>query len=300
MEGTVARPGGVKHSLHILLKSLIDYAGLFPPAGLGMPEAVANYARYRIDSQHSWALGRFIVPAARLDEFERHFTPDRGTWHISALIGQNPGDDLARVSDFNQRHKYAAIVDCLEAKAATANEVSEFRKLIPEGMISYFEIPVSTDPVPLVRAIRQAHSRAKIRTGGLTEEMFPGAELIIRFLRACTAENVPFKATAGLHHPIRCTRALTYEKDSPVGTMHGFLNLFLASAFLLEGLQAQDLEALLNDDDPGHFDFSDSSVAWCGRKVTESRLLESRALAASFGSCSFEEPIADLRALKLL
>src|SRR5438477_108730 len=69
--------------------------------------------------------------------------------------------------------------------------------------------------------------RAKIRTGGVTPEAFPKSAEIVRFVRTCLAANVPFKATAGLHHPIRCFHPLTYDADSPQGTMHGFLNLFL-------------------------------------------------------------------------
>lgn len=299
MESTVARPEGVKHSLHILLKSLIDYAGLFPPSGLDMAKAVANYAGYR-QSPHCWALGRFIVPAARLQEFEQHFVPDRNPWHLSALIGTNAGDDLAHVAEFNARHPRAAIVDTLEVKATTPTEIVKLRRQTPEGLILYFEISVDDDPRPLAEAIHAAHSRAKIRTGGLTQEMFPAAVQIVRFLDACISANIAFKATAGLHHPMRCTKALTYEKDSPVGTMHGFLNVFLASAFLLDGLPAAELEALLVDDDPSNFQFGDSSITWRSHRVTQARLLESRALAASFGSCSFEEPIEDLRTLNLL
>jgi hypothetical protein len=299
MESIVARPEGVKHSLHILLKSLIDYAGLFPPSGLDMASAVSNYARYRA-SRHSWALGRFIVPAARLGEFEKHFVPDRTPWHLSALVGNNPEEDLAQVAEFNTRHHHTAVVDTLEAKAASSTEITNLRQLAPEGFIVYFEIPVEGDPRPLIESVEAARARAKIRTGGLTQEMFPNTSQILTFLTACISTNVAFKATAGLHHPLRCTRALTYEKDSPVGTMHGFLNVFLASAFLLDGLPSAELEALLSDGEASHFEFGDTSIAWQGHRVTQARLLESRALAASFGSCSFEEPIEDLHSLSLV
>lgn len=300
MEGTVAHPKGVKHSLHILLKSLIDYAGLFPPAGLDMERAVANYASYKFDSPYAWALGRFIVPAARLDEFEQHFEPNRAPWHISALIGQNATDDMARVVEFNQRHKFVAIIDTLEVKATTPEEIAAFHTHTPEGMITYFEIPVADDPKKLIAAIEHAHSRAKIRTGGLTQEMFPNAAEIVRFLEACVAGNVPFKATAGLHHPVRCVKPLTYEKDSPTGAMHGFLNVFLAAAAILQEVPRHELEMLLMDNDPANFQFDDASITWRSERISQAHLLESRALAASFGSCSFEEPIEDLRALKIL
>lgn len=299
METTGLRHGGVKHSLHILLKSLIDYAGLFPPSGLGMADAVANYDRYRV-SPNAWALGRFIVPAARLPEFEQHFVPNRTPWHLSALIGQNPTEDLARIHEFNARHQHAAVIDTLEAKAGDPSDVQALRRQVPDSIIVYFEVPTSEDPKPLIEAIGANHSRAKIRTGGLTQEMFPPAEQILRFLQACIDANVAFKATAGLHHPVRCVKPLTYEKDSPTGTMHGFLNVFLAAAFLLDGMPTADLQALFVEDNPSAFSLEESSITWRGHRLSQARLLESRALASSFGSCSFEEPMEDLLALNLL
>ncbi|HEX6880659.1 MAG TPA: hypothetical protein VF135_09870 [Terriglobales bacterium] len=299
MEVTGIRHGGVRHSLHILLKSLIDYAGLFPPSGLGMADAVANYSRYRI-SPDAWALGRFIVPAARLTEFEQFFVPGREPWHLSALIGQNATEDIARIVEFNSRHRQNAVVDTVEAKPAGRSEVESLRHQIPESIIVYFEVPIGEDPADLVNAVAAAHSRAKIRTGGLTQEMFPPENQILRFLQACIAASVPFKATAGLHHPLRCVRPLTYEKDSPTGTMHGFLNVFLAAAFLLDGMSVAELEQLLTESEGSKFVFEEGAVTWRGHRLSQSRLLESRALAASFGSCSFDEPMGDLRNLNLI
>lgn len=299
METVGVRHGGVKHSLHILLHSLIDYAGLFPPAGLKMADAVANYGRYK-NGPNAWALGRFVIPAARLQEFETHFVPDRELWHLSALIGQNPSEDFARVAEFNGRHKHSAVIDTLEAKASDATAIKELKSHVPESILVYFEIPSTGDPAELIAEIGAAHARAKVRTGGLTPEMFPSEQQVLRFLAACIAANIAFKATAGLHHPVRCLKPLTYEKDAPSGTMHGFLNVFLAAAFLLDGMAESELNKLLLDDDPANFAFEEGAIAWRGHCLTQARLLESRALAASFGSCSFEEPISDLVALNLL
>src|SRR5512135_342089 len=130
METVGVRHGGVKHSLHILLHSLIDYAGLFPPAGLKMADAVANYGRYK-NGPNAWALGRFVVPAARLDEFEKYFVPDRNMWHLSALIGQNAAEDLARVEEFNGRHRHSMVVDTLEAKVTDAAGIRELKSQVP-------------------------------------------------------------------------------------------------------------------------------------------------------------------------
>src|SRR5205809_4623216 len=56
-------------SLRALLSGLIDYAGLFPPAGLPLDQAIRNYARYRHESD-AWMLGRFVIPANRLAEVQ--------------------------------------------------------------------------------------------------------------------------------------------------------------------------------------------------------------------------------------
>jgi hypothetical protein len=285
--------------MHILLHSLIDYAGLFPPAGLKMADAVANYRTYK-NGGDAWALGRFIVPSTRLEEFESHFVPDREMWHLSALIGQSAAEDLVHVAEFNSRHRRSAIVDSLEAKVSSATAIQELKSLVPESMLIYFEIPGAGDPTELIEAIGTVHGRAKVRTGGLTPEMFPSEQQVLRFLSCCISANVAFKATAGLHHPVRCVKPLTYERDAPSGTMHGFLNVFLAVAFLLDGVLESDLHELLLDDDTSHFDFDEDAITWRGHRLTQSRLLQSRALAASFGSCSFEEPIGDMVALNLL
>jgi hypothetical protein len=50
------------------LNGLIDYAGLFPPAGLDMPTSARNYVSYR-SGRYAWVLGRLIIPVARLIEF---------------------------------------------------------------------------------------------------------------------------------------------------------------------------------------------------------------------------------------
>ena len=71
-----------------LLSSFVDYAGLFPPAGLSMGDAVAAYAADRT-GRDAWMLGRFVCPAARLDELAvaaaPRWTADDAPWRVSAL-----------------------------------------------------------------------------------------------------------------------------------------------------------------------------------------------------------------------
>ena len=52
---------------------------------------------------------------------------------------------------------------------------------------------------------------------------------VVRFIRRCIEADVRFKATAGLHHPLRAEFPLTYDAGAPVGAMFGYLNVFLAA-----------------------------------------------------------------------
>ncbi len=153
----------------------------------------------------------------------------------------------------------------------------------------------------LVDAVRAVRARAKVRTGGITTEAFPSARSVVRFMRACLDAVVPFKATAGLHHPVTGTYPLTYAPDSPRGTMFGFLNVFLAAAFLTMGMSDEDATRLLDDRDASAFVFGEDGVEWRGRRLDTAHLAATHErVFGSFGSCSFREPVDDLRSMALL
>ena len=293
--------------LHALLRDSIDYAGLFPPAGLGMSEAVANYASYRT-GPHAWALGRFVVPAGRLVELEQAtegLLPPSNGWRIAALLGPDATRELEAIGEFNCRHAAegagAAAVDVVEAKADSAEAAERLLARIPGYLQPYIEIPVSGDPAPLATAVGRAGGRLKVRTGGVTADAFPSATDLARFLRAAVQAGVPFKATAGLHHPLRAEYRLTYEPGSACGTMFGFLNLFLATAFVSAGMDDAAVERLLEERDRQALRFDAGGVEWRGRRIDLETLRRTRESGiVSFGSCSFTEPIADLQSLDLL
>lgn len=291
-------------SVHTLLHSLIDYAGLFPPAELGMTAAVASYASYRA-GEHCWALGRFVVPVARLGEFERAAEPclpaAGAPWKLAALAGPDLAADFATVAGFNRRHAGRATVDTIELKAATAGAVAAALEALEGRLDAYVELPIAQDPAPLIAELARAGGRAKVRTGGVTADAFPAPADLLRFLRRSVDAGVPFKATAGLHHPLRGSYRLTYAPDSGCATMFGFLNLFLTAAFLEHGMGWADALALLQETAPEAFRFEEEGVGWRAHRLDDAELRHSRrASAMAFGSCSFEEPIGDLRALGFL
>jgi hypothetical protein len=288
-----------------LLNGLIDYAGLFPPAGEDMRTAVHNYAEYLRGPDRA-ALGRFIVPLARLAEFEDaagHLLPREPTddpWRISVLIADDVRTAVDQMRDFNGRHESgarrgSAIIDVAELKAGTIEEIAIQHRDLPRNFTSYFEIPLSIDVEPLVAAIAEISSRAKMRTGGLTAEAFPSPESIVDFMIACHAHGVAFKATAGLHHPIRAEYRYTYEVDSPRGVMYGYLNVFVTAALIAAGESEDVAVAALEEANPSAFEFHDAYLQWRDKRITTEQFTAVRERSAiSFGSCSFTEPINEL------
>ena len=294
--------------MRVLLGGIVDYAGLFPPAGLGMVPAVENYEAYR-RSPDRWMLGRFIVPVPRLGEFEEaaaeHLErrPSGEPWRLSALAGDDTAGDLRAIGEFNCRHAAdgagAAVIDTVETRAASADRIAEVARGIPTWAAGFVELPLEPDPEPLVAALAAAGLRAKVRTGGITADAIPPAALVVRFLAACIRHGVAFKATAGLHHPLRAEYPLTYEPGAPRAVMHGYLNVFLAAALLRAGGTEDDARRILEEQDSAAFTADATGVAWRTRRFDSAQLAAARGLALSFGSCSFTEPVADLATLNL-
>ncbi|HEX9960712.1 MAG TPA: hypothetical protein VGB00_07265 [Pyrinomonadaceae bacterium] len=297
----------IRESVRALLAGIVDYAGLFPPSALSMPEAVINYATYK-NSNYNWMLGRFVVSVARLGEFAESakdfFTRgEQEAWKLSVLASENIYETVRRVEDFNAEYAPYAQCDALEIKADSVSLIQTCAEAVPPAFTNYLEIPIAgKDFGEMVVALAMTKQRAKLRTGGTTPEAFPRPDEITRFIRTCSAANVAFKATAGLHHPVRCQKSLTYEKDAPVGMMYGFLNVFLAAAFARQGFKPSLLNELLEDEWTESFIFDASGVWWRQEHFLSTaylKLLRERG-AISFGSCSFEEPIADLQDLEIL
>lgn len=297
------------NAARVLLEGLIDYAGLFPPASRDMAPAVRAYAEYRTGDD-SAILGRFILSASRLGEFAAAATPfldaSSGSWRLSAIVSANPAKARDAIHTFNRQHALAdgnalVVCDAIEMAVRSAEDISAALETFPESLDVYLEIPLQPDPTELITKLSNTRARAKIRTGGVVASAIPEAEDIIRFIRACSEHRVPFKATAGLHHALRGTYPLTYDANSPRGTMHGYLNIFLAAAFLAAGMDDVDLVQFLEETDPAALTVDDAGVRWRSFSITTDELGDTRQLFAhSFGSCSFVEPVSEAKELNLL
>lgn len=305
-------------SITTLVTSLFDYAGLFPPAGLDMQKTTENYARDRMGS-HAWMLGRIVCPASKLHKLSeaaailmpgtygtsgyREHADILDPWGITAVIDRPLDEALELIEAFDEHHAEEvhglARVDCLELRPDSPDAIDRALDEIPEDVMAFFEVPAAGDCRGYVAALAGNDAAAKIRCGGVTPEAFPTSEQVAAFVLACKNAAVPFKATAGLHHPIRAEQKLTYEPDSPRGVMHGFVNLFLAAAFVRAGKVSQEFVVdLLDEQDPSAFRFGEDSASWREHEIGSADIARAReTFALSIGSCSFGEPVQDLQKL---
>ncbi len=135
----------------------------------------------------------------------------------------------------------------------------------------------------------------KLRCGGAEAHLIPPVEEVAFVIAQCRDAGIPFKATAGLHHPVR---RMDHELLAKV---HGFLNLFGAAVLAhARRLDEATLTEVLEDEDPQAFVFEDRQFRWRDQTVPAPEIARARAeLARSFGSCSFDDPRDGLAELGL-
>jgi hypothetical protein len=284
-----------------LLAGAIDYAGLFPPANLDLTRALNEYLSIRALDER-WALGRFVVPAARLGELARalhqgRFLPD-GTVPIplAGVIGAAVLDDVRVIDRFNRECAGAVVVEAVEVRTPTPEAAQAALAAIPKNMPRYLEAPPGSSVLPgILDVIRADKAFAKLRTGGITADAFPDPDDVLDFLEGCAHRRLPFKATAGLHHPVRGEYRLTYAPDAATGVMYGYLNLLGAAALLWTGESRTAAREVLLTSDASSFRFESAGFRILGHLVSTATLTSIRAeFAHGFGSCSFREPVDEL------
>lgn len=272
------------------LTGLFDYAGLYPPASLSMRSAVNNYLDYS-RSKHAWALGRFIVNFDRLEELRELAGDSFPQLRLSVIAADS---DLTEMTGKVREFPFEAI----EMKCGEGSEVGRIAALAPSGVSVFFEIGRGEAGLQALKAIAESGNRAKIRMGGVVPDALPPVSEVVQTLKALADLRLPFKATAGLHHPVRSRRNLTYKEQSPHGIMHGFMNLMCGTCLLHFGGSSNDAERLIAEQDASAWRVSAESIHWRDRSWTVEQLREMRSrFLISIGSCSFEEPIHDLESL---
>jgi hypothetical protein len=291
-------------SLRAFFSGLIDYAGLFPPAKLDMSAAVRAYAEQCAGPDRD-LLGRFVVPSHRLADFSEAAAPflsgDRDPWRVSVIVGDDIATARAEIDSFNADNDSLAICDTVEMRVSSYDEVARAISHFSEPFSLFLEPNPHADPTVVLREIATTSASAKLRTGGVTPDAIPHPDHVLRFIQTCVDEGIPLKATAGLHHAIRGVYPLTYEPGSPTAMMYGYLNIFLAAAYCAAGTSPSAVLGVIEETDASSFEVDDRGVWWEDHLVNHEELaVVRRAVATSFGSCSFTEPVSEARNLGLV
>jgi hypothetical protein len=294
-------------STQALFSSIVDYAGLFPPAKLDLHTAMKTYDRAQ-SSPHHWLLGRFILPASQLQTFQDLLLTFSQTdaetvlehretqWSLSVILTEGWETALAEQAPLIQH------IHAVEIPPLSPLDMERVLLRLPVGVEAFFEIPLTEDLAPYLKVLKQTGAFAKIRTGGMTIEAFPRTVQLSQCLAAFADAEIPFKATAGLHHPLPAHHPIHYESDSPLAKMQGFLNVAVTAALLYQqALSPADALGVLQESLVEAFQFTPEGIAWRDRFVTIATIENTRQqFFRSFGSCSFDEPVSGLKELNLL
>jgi hypothetical protein len=319
-------------SFRIFADKLIDYAGLFPPAKLDLKTAFLNYLTY-LNSPFNWMVSRFVIPVERLDELNNLIKSEsvkvKNQISFSVLGRSNVAtskflsymsDDIKQISDFKKKFGDKAVTDVFEVPLPLelmvmpkVSRLLEFFKAIfdsfESGLKSSTRIFLETKPDKNLPVLAQAIAAynlnnsaegrligLKLRTGGVEASAFPHPDQIAFAIKTCSDSGIPMKCTAGLHHPLR------HYDESVKTRMHGFVNVFGSGilSYTLDINQPLIFDVLM-DENPSNFSFTEDGLVWENLKVFNEEIQEAREkLMISFGSCSLDEPINDLKVWKLL
>ena len=316
-------------SLRALLAGAIDYAGLFPPASLPLERAVEEFATHG-QSAEAWMLARFVCPAEQVAWMRGEERGAPRNWPLAILAGGGTSDeafvtrlraDLAAIGNLVQEHDslevrlpsldgdefpsaglgrmvHEVVADCLRLDVPLRRVYFELTALRPE-----LDEPTWRRLLDVAIEVLADYDRSsagvccaagfKLRTGGTDSRAFPNARQVAIAVCAARDAGLFWKATAGLHHPLP-------QRNQPLGArMHGFVNLLTAAVLAqAEHLDVLAVEQLLDDEDSHNFEWTDDHLRWRGHTASVVQIEAARRGALqSFGSCSFDEPRQELRAL---
>src|SRR5438552_1451023 len=300
-------------SLRALLAHSIDYAGMFPPCSLGLDSALRNQAEY-VRSPDAWMLGAFVLPTEQFDPTRQLLSQfDSQHPHRVAALGSKTAsadaflealDDADAATRSLSRHNVDLIsishIEMSLPKDVDIASLNEARSMLGDLPV-FWEAPPdrAEQTIALLAEFNSDADSAtfgyKLRTGGVTADAFPTSMQIAKALVTPATHQLPLKFTAGLHHPLRQYREEVQTK------MHGFLNVLGAAALAAEHRwETNQTATMLEDENVESFSFTDDFFGWREWRIETKGLQYRRRFVVSFGSCSFDEPREDLRALNLL
>jgi hypothetical protein len=271
-----------------LFRGLFDDASLFPPASLTMVDAVAGHLRHH-SAWYCDMSGPFVCPDTRLGQLSAMLTAAGVAELDLALVLPDGVSSLAPAVDtiFTEPRLRLRAIELPAGNAPAAEVVAALDATPLQGASAFIELPVMHLEAGALKVVAEHGYLVKLRTGGVTATAFPDEATLAGALSLLAAQRQAFKCTAGLHHAVRHRAADTGFEH------HGFLNVLLAVGLALRGADDAEVASQLGDQDPAR-------VAAEVAALDPDEAADIRSLFTSFGTCSTDEPLADLVTLGLV
>ena len=295
------------------LNGLFDDAAVFPPANRPMEDALASHRGHQ-GGDRGWLVNRFLIRASQAGELPE-LLEDPDELQLGVVLGRTAGGtfaecvgaDLASITGLarDRRIRLTGLELSLDGDDAEGEVAGILAALqgarFPENLTLAIEVPVSGRSagevlrgISAIAGARAPGGRyadgliAKVRCGGTVASAIPADLEVAGFIRACAKEQVPFKATAGLHHPSRTTN------EDHGGLEHGFLNVLAAATAAFQGERLDVVEDHLGR-------AGDQFKLGPGAMIVGDDVVEGQTLAAvraqffrGIGCCDILDPITDL------
>jgi hypothetical protein len=269
-----------------LFAGLVDDAAMFPPGNAPVAEAVAMHRGHR-QAWYSGVIGPLVVPDQALRQAQ-DASGDTGSPLAVSVINTGGAGGLLGLARRDLPGVRVVAVESalrdLDDLAGNAARVASAAGELDEEVAVFVEIPYAPGWERAVAEVEAAGLLGKIRTGSPDNSGTPPYAQLAEQLHVLVEADLPFKATAGLHHAQPTPGA---DADRP--TQHGFLNVLTAVDALVEGASVAEAADALRHTDPA------AIGAWS--EATASRV---RRRFRSFGCCGVLDPVRDLVALGLV
>lgn len=277
---------------------LVDDAAIFPPGDLALTEALAAYAA-RLATPTAALVRSLVVrdtdlPAA-LDAGlplsivstggagslvgPLRLAARRGARVVGLAVALRDLDDLA-----GNARRVATAVEAARDDGVLADDTEVYVELPAAAQTTSGGTGLAGAWLSAADVVAEHELGLKLRTGGVSADAFPDSPTLARWIDAALDRETPYVCTAGLH------RAVAHLDPETGFAHHGFLNVLLATRLAFDGAGLEEVVAVLDERDP---------TALTGR-VEGADLAGARRWLVAFGSCSVDEPWADLRALGLV
>lgn len=273
----------------ILFRRLFDNAATFPPGNAAMPDAVESHLGWLSTAAGDF-VGPFVCASPRWAEFVEALAAAAASGvsvSVTVPSGVAAVEAAVAAATDEPRATLVSVEVPVPDQACLADAVELLDAVLPDDVTGFVELPWSAVDHAACSLLAASRHHLKIRTGGASVESFPAEEVLATMIGRTVEHRVPFKLTGGLHNALRHRDAISGFEH------HGFLNVIAATASAMDDEDVSTVQVLLATRDA-------DQVTDLMRRLPTETARKVRGQFVSFGTCSIDEPLQDIKNLGLL